>query len=833
MEGYNHIKIENNWCDRWVKDNVCRAEDNSDKPKKYILVEFPYPSGSGLHMGHFLRYTLPEIYSRKLRMDGNNVLFPFGFDAFGLPAENYAIQTGVHPADTTEKCIKVFRDSVQKAGYGIDWEREVTTTDPAYYKWTQWIFLKFFEAGLAELREEPVWWCEKLRTVLANEEVLEDANGNKISERGEYPVEKRNLKQWVLKITEYADKLLEGLNDIDCAEHIKLAQKNWIGKSFGTLIKFELAEKQNEYLEVFTTRADTVFGVTFMAVAPEHEMLEKNKNLIQNYDEVKAYCESAKNKTEIDRQASKEKTGVIIKGLTCRHPFIEGKTIPIFVADYVLTGYGTGAIMAVPAHDERDYEYAKVFELDIIKTIYSKEEKDGGKEEPLPFIIKEEAFVKITDDMKSLFPNDNFVPCEKMIDKLAENLEARGLGKKETMYKMRDWLFSRQRYWGEPIPVIHCKDGKIEAIVSTDDKEGVKKLLPLLLPAIPDYEPTDDGSSPLSRNKEWVKTTDSHGEEASRETNTMPNWAGSCWYYLRYLDPNNDEEFCSQEKMKYWLPVDKYFGGAEHTTRHLLYSRFWHQFLYDKKLVPTKEPYAWRMDGGILLGEDGVKQSKSRGNVVQLVEKLDQYGADALRMYICFLGPYTATMAWNEGGLKACHKLVESIYSLREKVSDKQSSESTVKLFHKTLKSVTEMLDNLKMNTAVSQIMVLVNALKKEENINKDLWKNFIKMIAPMAVFVSEELWQEVNDYKEWKRENSVHLQSWPKYNKELAKEDLITVGVQINGKLRTTISISDNDTENDVKEKVFALDAVKKWTDGKDIKKFIYVSNKIVSITF
>ncbi len=831
MENYNHIKIENNWCNHWVKDNVCRAEDNSNKPKKYILTEFPYPSGKGLHMGHFLRYTLPDIYSRKLRMDGYNVLFPYGFDAFGLPAENYAITTGVHPAETTQKCIEVFRDSVQKAGYGIDWEREITTTDPEYYKWTQWIFLKFFEAGLAELKEEPVWWCEKLKTVLANEEVLEDANGNKISERGEYPVEKRNLKQWVLKITKYADKLLDGLNDIDCAEHIKLAQKNWIGKSFGTLIKFELAEKKGDYLEIFTTRADTVFGVTFMVVAPEHEMLEKYKDLIKNYDEIKTYCENVKNKTEIDRQASKEKTGVMIKGLTCKHPFIEGKTIPIFVADYVLMGYGTGAIMAVPAHDERDYEYANVFGLDIIKTIYSKEETEGGKEEPLPFIIKDDAFVKITPEMKSLFPNDSFIPCVDMIDKLSKNLEERGLGQKQTMYKMRDWLFSRQRYWGEPIPVVHCKDGTIEEIVSTSDKDGVKKKLPLILPSIPDYEPTDDGSSPLSRNKEWVKTLDSHGNEALRETNTMPNWAGSCWYYLRYLDPNNDEEFCDMKKMKYWLPVDKYFGGAEHTTRHLLYSRFWHQFLYDKKLVPTKEPYAWRMDGGILLGEDGFKQSKSRGNVIQLVEKLEQYGADALRMYICFLGPYTATMAWNEGGLKACYKLVESIYALRDKVSDKQSSEETIKLFHKTLKSVTEMLDNLKMNTAVSQIMIFVNALKKEENINKDLWKDFIKMIAPMAVFIAEELWQEVNGYTEWKREHSIHLQAWPKYDKNLSEDESITVAVQINGKLRATVSVNVDDTEEMVKEKVLEMDNVKKWTQENKIKKFIYIHKKIINI--
>ena len=836
MDAYKHSKIQSKWGPLWVKENVCGAEDFSDKPKKFILAEFPYPSGAGLHMGHFLRYTLPDIYSRKLRMSGYNVMFPFGWDAFGLPAENYAVQTGVHPAETTKQAISNFTKSVTEAGLGIDWARMINTTDPEYYKWTQWIFLKFFEAGLAEIKEEPVWWCEELKTVLANEEVLEDEQGNKISERGEHPVEKRPLKQWVLKITEYADKLLDGLETIDFPEYAKSAQRNWIGKSIGANISFPIesgSEKSSE-LEVFTTRPDTIYGATFMVVAPEHPLIDEFKDDISNIDEVLKYREAASKMSDLDRQMSKEKNGVLIEGIKAKHPLTENfQDIPVFVADYVLMGYGTGAIMAVPAHDERDFEFAKKYELEIIQTVYKDkpESSTPQNDEDLPFSA-DKAFIKITPEIKKILSGETELSCDDMKVAVVNALEKISRGSKQTTYRLRDWLFSRQRYWGEPIPILHKSDGSFEAIADTNSPEEVANNLPLILPEVPDYTPSSDGASPLAKNTAWVNTKAADGSEAQRETNTMPNWAGSSWYYLRYIDPNNDQTLADPEKMKYWLPVDRYFGGSEHTTLHLLYSRFWHQFLYDQGVVPTPEPYAWRMNGGILLGEDGYKQSKSRGNVVDLNEMLDQFGADALRLYICFLGPYDATMNWNQGGLKACRRLVDNIYALQSKVEDQNKEDvEFTRLYHRINKRVSSMLDNLKMNTAVSEFMIFVNEAKKQACIGKDTWSGFVRLIAPFTVFLSEELWTNINDSENWTKETSIHTQEWPSFDPALAKEDSITVGIQINGKVRADIQVVEGEDEASVKEKVLEIPKIQKWVEGKDIKKFIYVPGKIVSI--
>lgn len=840
MNSYNHRTLVEKYAAKWAKDNVCAALDFSDKPKKYILVEFPYPSGSGLHMGHFFRFALPDIYSRKLRMSGYNVLFPLGFDAFGLPAENYAIKTGVHPAETTKKAIEVFTKSFKEAGFGTDWDRLIDTTDPQYYKWTQWIFLKFFEAGLAELREEPVWWCEELKSVLANEEVTEDSQGRKVSERGEHPVEKRNLKQWILKMTSYAEKLLEGLENVDYFDHIKTAQRNWIGRSEGARIKFPLVCGENssdQQIEVFTTRPDTLFGATFMVLAPEHPLIDKLKSSITNWFEIQEYRDSTRNMSDLERQSAKEKTGVLVKGIAVKHPLAQDYIrIPVYLADYVLMGYGTGAIMAVPAHDQRDYDFANKYGIPIVQTIFPSDRDSCNCEATtLPF-IEEDGLVKLTKPVQQMLTDSGQtisrpLDCSQMKQVVIRALEKLGLGKKEIAYKLRDWVFSRQRYWGEPIPVIHLKDGTIEALAATDNAEEVARNLPLRLPDVPDFTPSSDGTSPLARNKEWVATTDRSGNAASRETNTMPNWAGSCWYYLRYLDPKNDHCFADNQKMNYWLPVDRYFGGAEHTTRHLLYSRFWHRFLYDQGLVNTAEPYQWRMDGGILLGADGKKQSKSAGNGVDLNEQLEKYGADALRLAICFMGPYDGTFPWSEGGLKACRKLVETIYELQERVDSKEQEQPVLGSYHRMVKRVTNMVDDLKMNTAVSEFMIFVNELKKVKHINQDIWRGFIRLLAPFTPFLSEELWQNTHQYQKWQKENSVHLQKWPEFDPELAKEGLLVVGIQVNGKIRGEIELSPQDNQESVQSRVMQMTNVTKWLDNREIKKFIYLPGKIVSI--
>ncbi|MBW6441875.1 leucine--tRNA ligase [Patescibacteria group bacterium] len=813
MREYNHKKIEENWVEKWLRDNVYEAVDFSEKPKKYILEEFPYPSSNSLHAGHVMRYTVPDVYARYLRMKGYNVLFPMGWDAFGLPAENYAIKTGIHPAKITQDTIVNFKESFLRMGYGIDWEREIDTSDPNYYKWTQWLFLKFFENGLAEYKETPIWWCEELKTVLAEEEVLTDKDGNKISERGLKPVEKKMLKQWVLKIPEYAEKLLQGLDTVDFPESIKAAQRNWIGKSEGANISFEV---DGESIEVFTTRPDTIFGVTFMVFAPEHPFIKKVWDKIENQSDVNDYIEASKNKSDIERQAEKDKTGVEIKGIKAKVPFAE-REVPIFIADYVLMDYGTGFIMAVPAHDERDYQFAKKYGIEIIEVI--KPENAESQDEVL-----------FTGDGVMINSGEySGVSSEEFKKIVVENLEKQGKGNSAVNYKIRDWVFSRQRYWGEPIPLIHTEEG-FKAVCNTQNIKEVNENLPLELPDVPDFSPSDDGASPLERNSEWVNIT-YEGKPAKRETNTMPNWAGSCWYYIRYVDPKNDNEFADIEKMKYWLPVDRYFGGAEHTTLHLLYSRFWHKFFHDLNLVPTPEPYNWRINGGILLAPDGSKMSKSKDNGIDPMELVDKYGADALRTTICFMGPYDETYPYNPNIIKTVNKLIKNVYSLQEKVSDENSDEPTLKAYHSMVKNISEMIENLKMNTAVSEIMIFINHLKKVEVIGKDIWEGFLKVFSPFAPFVAEELWQEFNGFSEWKKENSMHLQPWPGFDEKFIQEETITIPVQINGKVRTEIVINCGDTEEIVKEKALSDEKVLKLTEGKEIKKFIYVKDKIVNL--
>lgn len=810
MEAYDHKKIEDKWKKLWFKDNLYEAKDFSDKPKKYILAELPYPSGKAIHVGHAMRYTVPDVYSRYLRMKGYNVMFPMGWDAFGLPAETYAIKTGEHPSKLTHQIVVDYKEAIQCMGYGVDWNREIATTDPSYYKWTQWLFLKFYKEGLAEYKEALIWWCEKMKTVLADEEVINDKDGNKISERGEFPVEKRMLKQWVLKIPSYAEKLLEGLNIVDFPDAIKTAQRNWIGKSEGAEIVFDI---EGEKVPVFTTRVDTIYGITFMAIAPENPLISRLMDKIGNKEEVKEYINKVKDKSDLERQADKEKTGVILEGINATVP-LTNKKVPVFVADYVLAGYGTAVVMGVPAHDERDYAFAKKFDLEIIEVIENNEKDKCYAGEG----------VMINSDKY------NGIKSEDFRLKIIEDLEKEGLGKKNTIYRIRDWVFSRQRYWGEPIPLVHLEDGSIEPIADIDNPKDVEKNLPLILPELPDYSPKEDGSSPLDRDKEWVNI-DFKGKKAQRETNTMPNWAGSCWYYLRYCDPKNDKAFADNEILKYWLPVDRYFGGAEHTTMHLLYSRFWHKFLFDQKLVPTEEPYQWRLNGGLLLGADGRKMSKSYGNVVEPMEYIEKFGADSLRLSICFLGPYEDTYPWNSNSIKATNRLINTVYALKDKLSEEEPSKEINKMYNLMVKNLTQMIENLKMNTCVSEIMIFVSKLKNEPKVNIDMYKGLVKVISPFVPFVAEDLWQDINKYSEWEKENSVHLQEWPIFNESLIEDSIVTIPVQINGKVRANIEINRDEDEESVKSKVVENEKIKKYLDGKDIKKVVYIPNRIINL--
>jgi len=796
---YNFSEIEAKYKYTWHEKKVYEAIDFSEKPKKYILSEFPYPSGAALHMGHMMRFSSADIYSRYLKMNGYNVLFPMGWDAFGLPAENYAIKTGIHPSETTKKSIETMKSSLLDLGFSFDWDREISTIDPEYYKWTQWLFLQFFENNMAEYKEMPLWWCEELKTVLAEEEVLEDANGNKISERGGHPVVRKNLKQWVLKMPKYAQKLIDGLGNTDFPEHIKNAQINWIGRSEGTEVYFEI-KNLSEKIKIFTTRIDTIFGASFLVISPEHPILT---SLVTNEQkaEVEKYQESVKSKSELERtELQKEKTGVFT-GSFAINP-ISKKEVPIYVGDFVLMSYGTGAIMGVPAHDERDFEFASKFDLEIIPVV-----ENENKELP-------------NKDYGTLINSDKYngLSSEEARDNLNKFIEENSLGNKKVNFKLRDWVFSRQRYWGEPIPLIHLEDGKIVE----------EKNLPLRLPEVPDYTPSADASSPLAKNTEWVNV-EINGQKGKRETNTMPNWAGSSWYFLRYIDPKNNEKFADEEKLKYWMPVDNYFGGAEHTTMHLLYSRFWNQFFYDSGLVPVSEPYHWRLNGGLVLGPDGKKMSKSLGNTVDPLPVAQKYGADAIRMGISFMGPIEDSFPWNENGVKACYKVLNNVWALSEKVSDEKISSQEIHI-NNLIKNISYMYENLRFNTAVSEIMIFINNIKNDEKISKEVFIKFLKCLAPLAPFITEELYQKINGTT-FDKNSSIHISEFPKFDENILNEIKINLPIQINGKLISTIEIDKNSSQEVVLKEIKKIEKVRIALEGKDIQKVIFVPNKIISI--
>lgn len=799
MSNYSFQEIENKYRKSWHEKKVYEAVDFSNKPKKYVLAEFPYPSGAALHIGHMMRFSAADIYSRFLRMSGYNVLFPMGWDAFGLPAENYAIKTGIHPSITTKKSIETMKNSLIHMGFGFDWDREISTIDPEYYKWTQWLFLKFYENGLAEYKEMPLWWCEDLKTVLAEEEVLEDANGNKISERGGHPVTRKNLKQWILKMPQYAQKLIDGLNETDFPDHIKNSQINWIGRSEGSELNFDI-KNQNEKIRIFTTRIDTIFGATFLVISPEHPILEKIVTP-ENKEEVSKYQEKVKSKSELERtELQKDKSGVFT-GSFAVNP-ISYREIPIYIGDFVLMSYGTGAIMGVPAHDERDFEFATKYNLDIIPVIKNENTELPNKDYGI--LINSNEY-------------NNFSSIDAK-NKLNEFIEKNSIGNKKVNFKLRDWVFSRQRYWGEPIPLIHLENGNIIP----------EKNLPLVLPEVPNYEPSSDASAPLAKNTDWVEV-EIDGKKGKRETNTMPNWAGSSWYFLRYIDPHNKNEFASQDKLKYWLPVDNYFGGSEHTTMHLLYSRFWHKFFYDLGIVPTTEPYQWRLNGGLVLGADGKKMSKSLGNTVDPMPISEKYGVDAIRMGISFMGPVEDTFPWNENGVKACFKFLNTVWNLSEKLTNEKIDSQEIHI-NNLIKNISNMYQNIRLNTAVSEIMIFVNNVKNDEKISKDVYLKFLKCLAPLAPFISEELYQKVNS-TEFSKESSIHTSEFPKVNETLLSAMEINLPIQINGKLISTIKIPQNLSQNEVLIEAKKNEKISKALENKEIKKIIFVPNKIISI--
>lgn len=938
----DYTNIEAKWQKKWEDEKTFVADNNSKKKKYYYLVEFPYPSGAGLHVGHCRSYTALDALARKKRMNGYNVLFPMGWDAFGAPAEQYAIKNHIHPSVAVKENIKTFKGQVKSLGLSIDWTREFSTTDPEYYKWTQWQFLKFFEKGMAYKAKKNINWCPNCKMGLSNE----DSSGG-VCERCGHSVEQREKEQWMLRMSDYAEDLINGLDDTDFQERIKTAQINWIGKSEGAEVNFKVKET-NEDLVVYTTRPDTLYGVTFMVVAPEHPIIEKNKDIITNMDEINSYKDAAKNKTEFERtQVNKDKTGVLIEGLTGINP-ITKKEIPIYISDYVMMNYGTGAIMAVPAHDERDFEFANKFGIDIIPVIEqitgtkrdNEKKKNsivavlfdektnnyltinwgslGGRlfvggtrkdsESPLECAIREikeetgytditymheifpinhhyyahnkkEAYeiecigllfklnsdkkveVELDDDEKDNFKvewvDKNIVEKEVLdelhittyrnllnpkaytedgkminsdilngltnkkdsIEKMIKYLEDNNLGKRKTNYKLQDWIFSRQRFWGEPIPLIYCEDCGWVAVPEKD--------LPVMLPDVVNYEPTDDGESPLAAITHWVNTTcPKCGKPAKRETDTMPNWAGSSWYWLRYMDAHNDKEFASQDALKYWGKLDFYNGGMEHATRHLLYARFWNQFLYNIGLVPNKEPFKTRVSHGMILGEGGVKMSKSLGNVINPNDMIKEYGADALRTYEMFIGDYEKEVAWSEQGLNGCKRFIDKIVRIGEKLSNDTSyTEELESIIHKTIKKVTEDIDNMKFNTAVSALMILLNKYEEQEKITKKDYRTFLTLFNPIAPHITEEL-NEKYDLGE-----QLCKSSWPTYDEEKTIDEEKEIAVQVNGKVRATIKININEDEEDIKKKALAEENVINHTKDKEIVKVIVIKGKIINI--
>ena len=798
---YNPKEIEQKWQKIWDDEKAFAASDDYSKPKYYALVEFPYPSGQGLHVGHPRPYTALDIVARKRRMEGYNVLYPMGWDAFGLPTENYAIKNHIHPKIVTKNNVHRFKEQLHSLGYSFDWDREINTTDPEYYKWTQWIFLKLFKAGLAYKAEMPINWCTSCKVGLANEEVV---NGH--CERCGAEVIRKVKSQWMLKITEYADKLLEGLDHVDYIERVKVSQKNWIGRSTGAEVDFPIAGKEDK-LRIYTTRPDTLFGVTYMVISPEHPYIEKYASEIKNLDEVKAYQEQAARKSDFERsELAKEKTGVKIDGLTAVNP-VNGKEIPIWVSDYVLMSYGTGAIMAVPAHDERDWEFAKKFDMPIIQVVESSEG---------PVDVNEAAFVDVATGklVNSGFLNGMEVAEAKKA--IIEYLEKENIGTQKTNYKLRDWVFSRQRYWGEPIPIVHCD--KCGYVPLPEDQ------LPLELPDVESYMPTDNGESPLAAMRSWVETTcPCCGGPAERETDTMPQWAGSSWYFLRYTDPHNTEALASPEALKYWMPVDWYNGGMEHTTLHLLYSRFWHRFLYDEKVVPCPEPYQKRTSHGMILGENGEKMSKSRGNVVNPDDIVNEFGADTLRTYEMFIGAFELSAAWSNEGVKGCRRFLERVWKLQEIVTDEAGySKELETRMHQTIKKVSSDFETLKYNTAIAAMMSLINDFYKAGKVTRDEFKTLLILLNPVAPHMTEELWQIMN------YGGRLYQTSWPTYEEAKTVESEVEIAVQVNGKVRATIKIAADISKED------AIAAGKAAVADKlteQIVKEIYVPGRLVNI--
>ena len=798
---YNFKEIEKKWQDKWLKEGTFNASNNYTNSKKwYGLIEFPYPSGQGLHVGHPRSYTALDVIARKRRLQGYNVLFPIGFDAFGLPAENYAIKTNVHPKITTAKNIAHFTEQLKSLGFSFDWSRVIDTTDPKYYKWTQWIFIQLYKHGLAYKATMPINFCTGCKVGLANEEVV-----NGVCERCGSPVVQKEKSQWMLKITEYAQRLIDDLDDVDFLEKIKIQQRNWIGRSEGSEVKFKIANSDEE-LVVYTTRPDTLFGATYMVIAPEHELIEKFANKITNLDEINEYKHKASLKSDFERsEMNKEKSGVEIKGLKAINP-LTNTEIPIWISDYVLSSYGTGAIMAVPAHDERDFEFATKFNLPIVQVVAP---VDGSNVE-LPF----------TDVETGISVNSGFItglPSKEAKAKVTEYLEEHKIGTKKVNYKLRDWVFSRQRYWGEPIPMVYCEDC---GWVPVDEKD-----LPLTLPEVEDFLPGENGESPLARHTEWINTTCPHcGKPAKRETDTMPQWAGSSWYFLRYIDPHNDKALASKEALDYWCPVDWYNGGMEHTTLHLLYSRFWHKFLYDIGVVPTKEPYAKRTSHGMILGSNGEKMSKSKGNVINPDDIVNEFGADTFRIYEMFMGPFDQSASWSMDSIRGCFKFLDRVWHLQDILVDGDSySPEFEKMMHKSIKKVTKDIEEMKFNTCISTFMTIINEFTRLKHINKAEFKTFITLLNPFAPHITEELNSIVGF------ENDISTYSWPEYDEAKTVDDEIEIPIQFNGKLKATVMINLDEDESSVKNKVHAV--IDDKLDGKSIIKEIYIKNKIYNI--
>lgn len=800
MNKYNPSEIEPKWQKKWEEAGVFHASNTSDKPKYYALIEFPYPSGQGLHVGHPRPYTALDVVSRKRRMEGYNVLYPIGWDAFGLPAENYAIKNHVHPEEITKKNIARFKQQIQSLGISFDWSREISTIDPKYYKWTQWIFLQLFKNGLAYKKEMSVNWCTSCKCVLANEEVV-----NGVCERCGSEVIHKVKSQWMLKITAYAQRLIDDLDLVDYPDRVKTQQKNWIGRSEGAEVDFNTTA--GDKLTVYTTRPDTLYGATYMVVSPEHPFIEKWADKLQNLDAVRAYQAEAAKKSDFERtEVAKDKTGVRLEGVEAINP-LTGTTIPIFISDYVLVSYGTGAIMAVPAHDTRDWEFAKKFDLPIVEVV------KGGD-------VQKEAF---TDCDTGIMVNSGILDgmtVEEAKVRIKDYLEETGIGHRKVNYKLRDWVFARQRYWGEPIPIVHCEKC---GYVPIDESE-----LPLVLPQVDSYEPTDNGESPLSKMTDWVNTTcPKCGGKAMRETDTMPQWAGSSWYFLRYMDPHNDESFASKEALNYWHQVDWYNGGMEHTTLHLLYSRFWHKFLYDIGQVPTAEPYAKRTSHGMILGENGEKMSKSRGNVVNPDDVVNEFGADTLRLYEMFIGDFEKAAPWSNAGIKGCRRFIERYWNLQSILVDGEAIRPEMEnSFHKAIKKVSYDIENLKFNTAIASLMALMNVIAEKGSINKAELSVFTMLLNPFAPHVTEEVWSEMK-----LGEGMVTEQPWPKYDESKCKDDVIEIVVQVNGKVRARLCVAADIQKDDAIALAKAEGRIAAEINGKNVVKEIYVPGKLVNI--